>query len=327
MPTLTNQFLIGQPGGNGQAHVAVRQIAVLGTAHPSIMEYPADPASGWELWGMCKNAGHRGLRNGAGCAAYFEPHDRTLWADKIEAYRAITAPIYMQRVFDDVPASREYPLDRVLTEIPSQIYGRSEQTPFGGHRSTIGYMLAFAIVELGDQRHKPPEQRDKLGLWGVEMAAEGEYGYQKPNCEALLGYALGLGIDVVIPPRCGLMKAPGAYGYQPRGVVSGPITFERLWREKREIENNLVLTCGHADGAVALIDWLTALRPKLASGEVTITDEWLAAQAEAYATQRGELLATKHNLEGQLHKVSHYLIDIEAADRGLPRSKDGRASA
>lgn len=315
------------PGRNGEAPTAVRQIAVLGTAHPSILDYPADPASGWELWGMCKNAGHRSLRNGAGCAAYFEPHDRTLWADKLDAYRAITAPIYMQRVYADVPASREYPLERVLTEIPSQIYGRRDGAPFGQHRSSIGYMLAFAIVELGDQRHKPHDQRDRLGLWGVEMAAEGEYGYQKPNCEALLGYALGLGIDVVLPARCALMKAPGAYGYQPRGLVSGPVTFERLWREKREIEANLVLTCGRADGAAALIDWLTALRPKLAAGEVRVTDEWLAAQADDYARQRGELLATKHNLEGQLHKVSQYLIDIEAADRGIARKPDGRAPA
>lgn len=68
--------------------------------------------------------------------------------------------------------------------------------------STISWMLALAI-----------EQQPKaIGLFGVDMAADEEWAYQRPGCQHFVGTARALGIQVVLPPESDLMRHSTLYG-------------------------------------------------------------------------------------------------------------------
>ena len=87
----------------------------------------------------------------------------------------------------------QYPFEKVLDEV-------------GGYlESSIAYMIAFALIEgIGE-----------LELFGVSMANNSEYVYQKANCEYLIGFARGKGMKVSISPGAPLLMSEwvaGRYG-------------------------------------------------------------------------------------------------------------------
>ena len=63
----------------------------------------------------------------------------------------------------------------------------------------ISYQIAYAIF-LGAK---------KIGLWGIDLREDTEYGYERPNVEWLLGIAQGRGIEVVLPDGCALLNNDG----------------------------------------------------------------------------------------------------------------------
>ncbi len=116
-------------------------------------------------------------------------HDMRLLGQRKEGYlqrlKEVDVPLYMQEAYIDT--ATRYPLEQVA-EITGAYWN-----------SSIGYMLALAIHE----------GVDRIGVWGVDMKADDEYGYQRPNCEYLIGLARGKGIDVVIPEESPLCKFQG----------------------------------------------------------------------------------------------------------------------
>ena len=69
--------------------------------------------------------------------------------------------------------------------------------------SSIGYMLAMAIID---------KEIDTIYLFGVDMASNEEYGYQRPNTEFLLGLASGMGKRVILPDNTSLLRSVAKYG-------------------------------------------------------------------------------------------------------------------
>ena len=69
--------------------------------------------------------------------------------------------------------------------------------------SSIGYMLAMAIID---------KSIDIIYLYGVDMASNEEYGYQRPNTEFLLGVASGIGKKVILPDNTSLLRSVAKYG-------------------------------------------------------------------------------------------------------------------
>lgn len=72
--------------------------------------------------------------------------------------------------------------------------------------SSIAYMLDVAISR------KP----EAIGLYGVSMAGDEEYAYQRPNVAYLVGLARGRGIKVTIHPDSKLFASQwpeGIYGH------------------------------------------------------------------------------------------------------------------
>ena len=63
-------------------------------------------------------------------------------------------------------------------------------------------------------------EADEIGLWGVDMKAEDEYAYQRPNIEYWLGIAEGKGIKVHIPEASPILK------FQGKGIYFGNSQYE-----------------------------------------------------------------------------------------------------
>lgn len=94
--------------------------------------------------------------------------------------------LYMQEAY--FPFSERYPFEEVSATVGDYF------------NSSIAYLLALAIHEGAD----------RIGLWGVDMLDAEEYGYQRPNCEYLIGFARGRGIDVVVHETSPLCKFNGS---------------------------------------------------------------------------------------------------------------------
>lgn len=186
----------------------MRKIAVIGlsdTTHHRAPWFCDD----WEKWVL-------GWDTGAEDAdVYFDPHIEFDPPGGFSGFgpgayrdylRRLTKPIYMDRVYNDIPQSRPYPFEAVQAALglPNGrlIYAES----------TIGYMLAMALHEVLSKRDV-----GRVGVWGVDMATGSEYSNQRPNAEYLIGRLNGAGIPVFIPQESALLKsvyAGGRYGFE-----------------------------------------------------------------------------------------------------------------
>jgi hypothetical protein len=58
-----------------------------------------------------------------------------------------------------------------------------------------------------------------IGVWGVDMATDTEYGAQRPSCEFFVGMALGAGFVVQIAPTSDLLSSGELYGVEDNGKL------------------------------------------------------------------------------------------------------------
>ena len=181
-----------------------RRVAIVGRCADSCLDAPFDDPS-WEIWGLSKQYKADGNPGGfmPRWDRWFELHDFARFRADMEKYgdyirwlQQIEAPLYVQEKQPDMPRSVAYPRDEILRAFD-----------FGSVRnyfsSSMAWMMALAMQEGVDE----------IGLWGVNMAAQDEYGYQRPCCEFLLGIAAGRGIKVTIPAESELCKCRGLYGF------------------------------------------------------------------------------------------------------------------
>lgn len=72
--------------------------------------------------------------------------------------------------------------------------------------SSVAYPMALAI------QNRPQE----IGIYGINMAGDDEYAYQRPNMQYLIGYARAKGIEVTLHPASRLFESQwtaGIYGH------------------------------------------------------------------------------------------------------------------
>jgi hypothetical protein len=146
----------------------------------------------WEKWGVAWDVDAFKMDR------VFEPHAACEWpeyakSDYIERL-SMMPRLYLQEKHPQLPNSEAYPFDAV------------SQTAGDWLESSVAYMLALAIHEGAQE----------IGLYGVSMAADEEYGYQRPNAAYLVGLARGRGIKVHIPGQSSLCKYSGKFGYLGR---------------------------------------------------------------------------------------------------------------
>ena len=248
------------------------KVAILGTA-PSVVRAPFADES-WEIWGVSPVQFPRLDR-------WVEIHDEALLRrEDHKAYWdwliAQTKPIYMQKVFSEIPASREYPLKAVTDRFGDWFL-----------TSSVSYALALAMIEGATE----------IALWGVDMATGTEYGAQKAGCRFFIQMARIHGINVTVAKESELLVPGKMYGYQPD--VSW--LFEKSTARKAELEARIVMIKGSRQ---RLRDESLLLKGKL---DITLTEDAIRARLAEIATHDVELQQQEWTLDGALQDQDHVL--------------------
>jgi hypothetical protein len=211
------------------------KIAIIGSAPSSIRLAPYNDHT-WKVWGCSPGAYPVVPRSDA----WFELHR---WEPPVigrpEQQKPWFSPEYcmwlrahprvvMLEKLPEIPGSEPLPWE-ALTEK----YGHYNFT------SSIAWMLAMAIDEIQRHRDWRPSsmnEDDAIGLWGVDMAATEEYGYQRAGCQFFVQIASSLGIRIVVPAESDLMVPPVLYGVSEINHAN-----IKLLERKREIESRLAI--------------------------------------------------------------------------------------
>jgi len=180
-------------------------VAIVGSAWTSRAWAPYSQ-EGVEVW--CMNEMH-GLSGVGAATGWFQLHPRWdftkqhrfghwAWLQREHGH-----PIYMQRHYDDIPASVPYPLRDIQRDLLGRIY-KGEVAIDRIFGCTMSYAVALALHE---------RRFDRLELFGVELSLDGEWSYQRESMAFWLGKADGMGVDIWMPEQCGLFKMP-LYAYE-----------------------------------------------------------------------------------------------------------------
>ena len=199
-----------------------KKVAIIGTADTARLAPYDDPD--FELWGV--NNGYMvmqrytrmfeihnivKLHNGTFMRRAGKDFRGQKVNDYIKALAGLNCPIYMQQHWDEIPQSVAYPLNDVALTFGSKLGWFNTPFPEGmvNHAvdayftNSISYMMALAILEGYEEMH----------VYGVDMAVDTEYNFQRPSCEFFLGWAVGRGMKVYIPPQADLLKTRFLYGF------------------------------------------------------------------------------------------------------------------
>ena len=178
------------------------KIAIVGFADSRDEAPFLDPS--WEIWGVNDVYAHVPRVDRS-----FELHDTGILVNEGRRNPAYEqwlkdgkTPVYSFNPKPEYPSMIAFPADQVMPV-------------FGDYfTNSIAWMTALALLVLCERQDDKIQARPgvELGLWGVDMAHETEYGSQRPSCEYYIGLARALGVQVYIPPTSDLLKAGSLYG-------------------------------------------------------------------------------------------------------------------
>ena len=184
----------------------LKKVAILGTA-PSLKQAPFDDID-YDIWAVSPVLTHvpDKIKN---IDVIYEMHGQEYFQNILKRLNDPKVPVYMVEKSSLVPESVKYPLD----EIQDFFKAKGVNIAFDYFTNSVSFMIAMAICQ----------GYDHISLYGVDMAADSEYKYQRPNCEYWLGIAQGFGIDVYIPQASPLIKHGYMYAYNKQPVFIGEI--------------------------------------------------------------------------------------------------------
>lgn len=188
------------------------KIACLGSAPSSVRLAPfGDPS--WTIWGCSPGCFAVAPRSDV----WFELHrwepgvlgkaetQKPWFSPEYVAWLCQHPKVYMIECPAEVKNAVALPWQQLIT-----IYGAFFMN------STLSWMLAMAIEAIKEDRatRTTPKEEwdDKIGLWGVDMSATEEYGYQRAGCQFFVQMARNLMIDVIVPDESDLLRHPPLYG-------------------------------------------------------------------------------------------------------------------
>lgn len=185
------------------------RIALLGSAPSSIRLAPFGDAR-YQIW-ACSPGTYAHLPR---CDAFFElhrwepgevgkPQTQKPWlSPEYVAWMGQQKLVWMADKVPEIPGSQRLPIEMLLNKYGSYFF-----------TSSIAYMMAMAMdLILAARVARTVEEEDVIGLWGVDMAATEEYGYQRAGCHHFLGMASQMGIDIEVPPESDLLIPMPLYG-------------------------------------------------------------------------------------------------------------------
>ena len=158
--------------------------------------------------------------------AYVRPEGHLEWMKE----KAATIPVWLR---DEPPAgwpvnARRFPYEAVK----DWLHARPDQDAYIA--SSPVQMLAYAIVSGYTEIH----------IYGIHLATQGEYIKQRPNFEWAMGKAEGMGINLVLPPDCPLLKHSHVYGRETEPVRPDREANKRaaqIQREMQKLANELIV--------------------------------------------------------------------------------------
>lgn len=139
----------------------------------------------------------------------WKPENPCCEVNYVKRLASLPCPIFMVNPQPELPTSVRFPKEEVLGwswGTVRNLNGEERPAYFNPNdfASTLSWMLAYAIMQ-------GPEE---IGLWGVDMAANEEYGIQKDGCLSLIHLAKLLGIKITVPLQSDLLRPVPLYGYQ-----------------------------------------------------------------------------------------------------------------
>jgi hypothetical protein len=206
----------------------MKKIALIGSAPSSIRLAPYKEPS-WAIWGCSPGAyGVVGMeRIWQPGDAWWELHrwepqvagkpgtGKTWFSPEyVEMMARYPGTVWMSDLPPEIPNAMVFPLALMMEK-----YG-----PFF-FTSSLSYMFAMALEE---------PDIEEIGLWGVDMSATEEYGYQRAGCQYFITEAIKRGIRVTIPPESDLLQPPFMYGV----AENNPMVI-KLTARREELTNRL----------------------------------------------------------------------------------------
>jgi len=194
-----------------------RKVALVGSASSSRLQAPWGEPD-FEIWYLAwRTDGPQKADR------YFDMHDLNRQSLNVPAeyhqhLAELDRPVYTILEHPDVPKSITYPIEDIVRMLGGIDPMNSDGRYFA---SSIAYMLALAILEEFEEIH----------LYGIDLLTDGEYAYQRPNAEYLIGLARGLGRRVHVPTASALLKFNHIYGYEkpPKdGSITVTVLDERI---------------------------------------------------------------------------------------------------
>ncbi len=161
----------------------------------------------WSIWACSPGCYGRIER----CDVFFELHrwePGQPWfsPEYCQWLRQFKGPVYTGGEVAELPTHRVYPIAAIEGEFSSYFL-----------TSSLSLMFALAIYQLAQYdeqrvRDNLPKEQHTIGMWGVDMAANDEYAYQRPGCQFFILEALRRGIEVYVPPESDLLRPMPVYG-------------------------------------------------------------------------------------------------------------------
>lgn len=257
---------------------------------------------------------------------------------KVEEYlkelAGLKIPVYMQRLWPEVPNGILYPLDKVLKEFSAingfynhGIVNQSTKIDLsspdilqwsptdgmtnvprrfskGYFTNTISYMICLGILEGFKEIH----------VYGVDMAVGTEYECQRSSCEFFLGWAAGLGIKIFIPQEADLLKTRHLYAFEePRmndWTAKTNNLLQSMEQRKNEADNQCNQLMADVNKLTGGIETLETLLKDIKGG---IAGDALVERIKAYIAGNAQL-RNKQDFEAKIarKKFEQYIGAITA---------------
>ena len=184
--------------------------------------------------------------------AYVRPEGHLDWLRE----KAKTIPVWLQ---EDPPEgwtghAKRFPMERAKAFLRA----RPDQEAYVA--SSPALMLAHAVLDGYREIH----------IYGIHLATQGEYIKQRPNFEWLLGKVEAMGVNIILPPECPLLKHTHVYGYEPeprRPDADAIRRQKQIQHEMSKVANQLMTWPRWKSKAQPLAQW-TRLKASLRDAQM-----------------------------------------------------------
>lgn len=192
---------------------------------------------------------------------WFEIHDPNSPSkntpEHINFLKNCPVPLIMQKHYPEYPNSIEYPREEVKSMLNENFIIDDIGSPFTEWSNSISWMIALAILE----------GYEEIWITGVDMAQTQEYAFQRSSASALIAFAAGKGIKVLIPRTSELCKFPQDYGFETDNQVRHKKKNRKKELKQRKMNiiaeiqkaqvqiKQLEMAVAQIDGAIGEIDY------------------------------------------------------------------------